>query len=582
MRPTRDVRESPARPGLIYKGIGHDPDVATEDPPDPVDLAVEGIAYVPFASLGVAAIAQSKTGLAPGFGAPVTVTLDSSPTVGNVLVLCAVVNDDDGPTLTIGNGTWVQAGSTVYSGNGTNWPNRMYYQVVTSSTSAATTVDSSGGATDTGTLKVAIIELSGVDALDQTASTTNSATTTATLTPTAAQLAIIISATANRNVGTNVLTPATGMTELAEFGASPYGINYRIIASTSGGYTVGSTGASANSSMIAAAFIDTGTSITWIEAPLSIDDDDATYEYAYDTGITEFWRMDLGDTYLVSSVTGRVAFETAGANDIIVQGANEADFSDALTVATIDVTATGSFTAQNISASWTPTTVYRYWQLVQTTEDDIRVYEVSLFLPTDVTSADIITDHGELTGLSDDDHSAYETVIEGGGPTTQDHATMGATETIDAANGNHHRGTLDANCTITVAPFDDGSIEVVIYQNGTGGWDITWSGVDFGDGDDQPDQTANSATVYSFLSDDGTVYGFKAGGGGSALTVENEGTPLATAADTLNFVGSPVDATGAGAEKTITIRSNEPVTYNDGSGPDLVWEGDDLVMEWVS
>jgi hypothetical protein len=44
----------------------------------------------------------------------------------------------------------------------------------------------------------------------------------------------------------------------------------------------------------------------------------------------------------------------------------------------------------------------------------------------------------------------------------------------------------------------------------------------------------------------------EAGGGGS-LTVEDEGTPLATAATTLDFVGAGVTATGAGAEKTITI-----------------------------
>lgn len=41
--------------------------------------------------------------------------------------------------------------------------------------------------------------------------------------------------------------------------------------------------------------------------------------------------------------------------------------------------------------------------------------------------------------------------------------------------------------------------------------------------------------------------------GGSTLTVQDEGTPLATAATTLNFAGAGVVATGAGATKTITI-----------------------------
>ena len=37
------------------------------------------------------------------------------------------------------------------------------------------------------------------------------------------------------------------------------------------------------------------------------------------------------------------------------------------------------------------------------------------------------------------------------------------------------------------------------------------------------------------------------------ITVEDEGTPLTTTADTLNFVGLAVDATGTGTTKTITI-----------------------------
>ena len=43
------------------------------------------------------------------------------------------------------------------------------------------------------------------------------------------------------------------------------------------------------------------------------------------------------------------------------------------------------------------------------------------------------------------------------------------------------------------------------------------------------------------------------GGGGSSLTVQDEGSALSTAATTLNFVGSGVTASGSGATKTITI-----------------------------
>ena len=42
-------------------------------------------------------------------------------------------------------------------------------------------------------------------------------------------------------------------------------------------------------------------------------------------------------------------------------------------------------------------------------------------------------------------------------------------------------------------------------------------------------------------------------GGGSSLTVKDEGSSLSTSATTLNFVGSGVEVTGDGATKTITI-----------------------------
>ena len=43
------------------------------------------------------------------------------------------------------------------------------------------------------------------------------------------------------------------------------------------------------------------------------------------------------------------------------------------------------------------------------------------------------------------------------------------------------------------------------------------------------------------------------GGGGSSLTIQDEGSALSTAATTLNFVGSGITASGTGATKTITV-----------------------------
>lgn len=76
--------------------------------------------------------------------------------------------------------------------------------------------------------------------------------------------------------------------------------------------------------------------------------------------------------------------------------------------------------------------------------------------------------------------------------------------------------------------------------------------------------------------------------GGASLTVEDEGTPLATAATVLDFVGAGVTATGAGAEKTITIAGPGvpaddthvwmPLTTVVGGEPVLVWDGDDSLI----
>ena len=56
------------------------------------------------------------------------------------------------------------------------------------------------------------------------------------------------------------------------------------------------------------------------------------------------------------------------------------------------------------------------------------------------------------------------------------------------------------------------------------------------------------------LSWNGSDYAWVAqSGGGSAITVQDEGGALSTAATTLNFVGAGVTASGTGASKTITI-----------------------------
>jgi hypothetical protein len=75
------------------------------------------------------------------------------------------------------------------------------------------------------------------------------------------------------------------------------------------------------------------------------------------------------------------------------------------------------------------------------------------------------------------------------------------------------------------------------------------------------------------------------GGGGSSLDIQDEGSALATAATTLNFVGAGVTASGTGATKTITINGGSGYgdtdvdTHLNQSNPTagyvLTWNGSD-------
>jgi hypothetical protein len=58
-----------------------------------------------------------------------------------------------------------------------------------------------------------------------------------------------------------------------------------------------------------------------------------------------------------------------------------------------------------------------------------------------------------------------------------------------------------------------------------------------------------------YINDSGTVkeIGGGAGGGGASITIQDEGSSLSTAAETINFVVAGVTASGTGATKTITI-----------------------------
>ena len=102
---------------------------------------------------------------------------------------------------------------------------------------------------------------------------------------------------------------------------------------------------------------------------------------------------------------------------------------------------------------------------------------------------------------------------------------------------------------------------------------------------------ASSGQILSWNGSDYAWVADQTGGGGSSLTIQDEGSALSTAATTLNFVGSGVSASGTGAVKTITIAgggtsyTNSDVdthlnTSSASSSQILSWNGSDYA--WVA
>jgi hypothetical protein len=134
----------------------------------------------------------------------------------------------------------------------------------------------------------------------------------------------------------------------------------------------------------------------------------------------------------------------------------------------------------------------------------------------------------------------------GGEEVYQTIAALGATHTLDLANGNGFDATLTANCTLTFSGATAGtlcSFMLLLRQNGTGGWTTTWPGSVVWAGGTAPtlSTTLSTASVLTFFTLDGgtTWYGFPTG----------EGTALGTAI--------PLVESGTGAAGTAVAASHE-------------------------
>ena len=153
--------------------------------------------------------------------------------------------------------------------------------------------------------------------------------------------------------------------------------------------------------------------------------------------------------------------------------------------------------------------------------------------------------------------------IEGGQDLINALGTIGAGKTVDPTLGNVFTGTLNQDGSVTLStPVGTGQADLYgwITQDGGGGHVITFlasggGSITMADGADSPDTTAGVTVRYLCSRIPGTTNDWVINlvGAGAALTVKDEGTPLATAATSLDFVGAGVTVSGTGAAKTVAI-----------------------------
>lgn len=166
-------------------------------------------------------------------------------------------------------------------------------------------------------------------------------------------------------------------------------------------------------------------------------------------------------------------------------------------------------------------------------------------LPAGHTALAFVTVPPTATAISADEIVDKRPFMAGPEPIDPvDHGSIGATETFDYAAGSDHKGTLDANPTITLAGPSSTVAQYLflhLTEDGTGGhinntiWDpsIVWEGGTVPSFDDSP----GAETGIAFWSDDGAVtwHGFTkfgaAGPTGGAIAIPYTFSTTTTDAD---------------------------------------------------
>jgi hypothetical protein len=381
----RITEYGPTRPHLTYGALGYNPSVPTGEAPDPIDHAENALWEIPFAIGGEPDYVQHKVGSTGGTNT-ITTTLDTLPTPGNILVYVLPLRESTGITMTPAGTGWAEIREEFTGAEDGNWPMSVWWRVVQGGDGATWTAERSAGVGDT---YGAVVELSGVDALDEDAGDGDLTTDpTVSLTPTTSDPIIILSAVSVRDGNDLDFTPAAGMTEIIDdqfivgVAGPNVAVNYRIVSSPTGSYTVGSTYGTPTlpRAVIAASFVSTGEA-TWLAAPAVHDGSTSTFEVVLEGWVSAadlaFLRGTLETDAILTAADLRLALEDAGSATVTVEGATDIDFTSPVELGSLTFTGTGSYTPQDITIPLSGDG-YPFVRFLLDSTQGVRPYEVTL------------------------------------------------------------------------------------------------------------------------------------------------------------------------------------------------------------
>jgi hypothetical protein len=594
VRPTKERGVVPFRANAIF---GWDPGEvgAVVDTTPPVDRVVDAVAEM--ASPASVAYVQHKTAYID-VGSAKQVVMDNPPAEDNLLVAVLVNRGTGVATPPPGEG-WIEVDATWANGGGSS-RTMMWYRFAAAAESA-TVGDWGSGAHSA----LSVIEFSGGGALDDYIALSDQAPSLTPsipgLTP-AASVAVLVAGFAVdiADFESASFAPGSGFTEVMDGKVSgtqsPQAVAEYRVTSTSGPFTADTTTSlSRDWGGIFAAF--TTTDRTWQQAPETQDDNDATYR-AFDVS-GAFWRTMLTEAFAVGTARAFIGFDSAGPRTVTLEGSEDGTFDDAVTLASATITATGSYTGDELAFTVATPGVYQFYRLVAAGAYDGRVYTVELYdyNPTGVDTTAIEADIDELQ----DDVAAieaaagnYELRNEGGQSFIDDDSfpAAGTTETFDPTLGNVFTRTLDADLTATLsAPVGTGAatLEFWFTEDGTGGHAVTFAATGGSVTGDISAHTTTADETFRVIAEriPGTTNDWIVDlvGGGASLTFDDGADPEPVA-----LVADPGDDTFPArrdhvhdiAEDAVKETGRwEPVTNGDVGTPEIVFEAGDVVMEWV-